>query len=145
MKFLPKLYHTIRSYFTSKVELLQLTKSQLEVTDINFRPIHEDNQSFLNDLKIKFKIFNLGADFIYNFMSNPKMKFILISEVIRSKPMLKRNKIFNQALLKDKKEEIDIHNRARTTISSLLVKLNCFSSLGYTIKAFIFVYLKIPA
>ena len=66
MKFLPKLYHTIRSYFTSKVELLQLIKRQLEITDINFRRIYENNQSFPNgtDLKFKFKIFNMGVDFI---------------------------------------------------------------------------------
>ena len=42
MKFLPKLYHTKRSYFTSKVELLWLIKRQLEITDINFRRIYED-------------------------------------------------------------------------------------------------------
>ena len=61
MKFLPKLYHTIRTYFTSKVQLLKLIKSQLEGTDINCLPIHEDNRSFPNDadLKIKFKIFNI--------------------------------------------------------------------------------------
>ena len=58
----------------------------------------------------------MGVNF--NFMRNPNMYFILFSEVIRSKPMLKRNKIFNQALLKDKKEEIGIHSRARPTISS---------------------------
>ena len=29
----------LRSYFTSKVELLWLIKSELEITDINFRPI----------------------------------------------------------------------------------------------------------
>ena len=34
------------------------------------------------------------------------MNFILFSEVIRSKPMLKLNEIFNQALLKDKKEDL---------------------------------------
>ena len=43
MKFLPKLYHTIRSYFTSKVELL--IKRQLEITDINFRRIYEYKRS----------------------------------------------------------------------------------------------------
>ena len=66
MKFLPKLYHTIRSYFTSKVALLQLIKRQLEITDINFRRIYEDNRSFPNgtDLKFKFKIFNMGVNFI---------------------------------------------------------------------------------
>ena len=36
MKFLPKLYHTIRSYFTRKVALLLLIKRQLEITDIKF-------------------------------------------------------------------------------------------------------------
>ena len=49
-------------------------------------------------------------------MRNPNMNFILFSEVIRSKPMLKVNEIFNQALLKDEKEEISIHSRARPTI-----------------------------
>ena len=83
MKFLPKLYHTIRSNFASKVELLWLIKSRLEVTDINFRPILEDQRSFPNDadLNIKFKIFNMGVDFIWNFMSNPKMNFILIADL----------------------------------------------------------------
>ena len=54
MKFVQKLYHTIRSYFTSKVELLWLIKRQLEITDINFRRIYEDNRSLPNgtDLKI---------------------------------------------------------------------------------------------
>ena len=71
MIFLPKLYHTIRSYFTSKVELLMLIKTQLEITDINFRRIYEDNRSLQNDAdrKSKFKIC--------------KINFILISEVIR--------------------------------------------------------------
>ena len=36
--------------------VLYLIKTQLEVTDTNFRPIHED-------LKFKFKIFNMGVDF----------------------------------------------------------------------------------
>ena len=45
MKFLPKLYHTIQSFVTSKVELLWLIKTQLEVTDTNFRRINEDNRS----------------------------------------------------------------------------------------------------
>ena len=64
MKFLPKLYHTIRSYFTSKVELLQLIKTQLEVTDTNFRPIHEDYRSWPNDadLKSKFKIRKMDVE-----------------------------------------------------------------------------------
>ena len=66
MKFLPKLYHTIRSYFTSKVALPQLIKIRLEITDIKFQRIYEDNRSFPsgNDLKFKFKIFNVGVDFI---------------------------------------------------------------------------------
>ena len=34
MKFLPKLYHTIRSYLTSKAELLQLIKEQQVRTNI---------------------------------------------------------------------------------------------------------------
>ena len=37
---------------------------------------------------------------------NPNMNFILLPEVIRIKPMLKLNEILNQALLKDKIEEI---------------------------------------
>ena len=92
----------IRSYFTSKVELLWLIKSQLEVTDINFRTIPEDNRSFPNDadLKIEFKIFNMGVDFIYNFMSNPKINFILIAEVSRSKSRLEPNETLNLVLLK---------------------------------------------
>ena len=66
MKFLPKLYHTIRSSFTSKVTLLELIKRQLEKTDIKFRRIYEDKRSFPNDtdLKFKSKIFNMGVDFI---------------------------------------------------------------------------------
>ena len=66
MKFLPILYHMIRSYCTSKVELLQLIKRELEITDISFGRIYEDNRSFPNgaDLKFKFKIFNMGVDFI---------------------------------------------------------------------------------
>ena len=54
MKFLPKLYHTIRSYFTSKVRLLWLIKRQLEITDINFRRIYEDNRSLTNGTDLKF-------------------------------------------------------------------------------------------
>ena len=71
MKFLSKLYHTIRSYFTSKIELLWLIKIQLEITDINFRRIYEDNQSLPNstDPKFKFKIVNK------NFISDPKINF----------------------------------------------------------------------
>ena len=36
------------------------------VTDINFRPIHEDNRSLPNDadLRSKFRIFNMGGNFI---------------------------------------------------------------------------------
>ena len=58
----------------------------IEVTDINFRPIQEDNRSFPNG---KFRIFNMCVNFIFNFMRNPKMNFILFFEVIRSMPMLK--------------------------------------------------------
>ena len=105
MKFLLKLYFKIPSYFTSKVDLRQLIKRQLQITDINFRPIHKNNRRFANDadLKIKFKIFNMGVECIQNFMSNPKMNFILISEVSRSKPMLESNEILNLILLKDNK------------------------------------------
>ena len=65
-KFLPKLYHTIRSYFTSKFEVLWLIKRQLELTVINFLQIYEDNRSLPNgtNLKYNFKIFNMGVDFI---------------------------------------------------------------------------------
>ena len=54
MKFLPKLCHTTRSYFTSKVRLLQLIATQLEITDIKFRGIYEDNRSFPNGTDLKF-------------------------------------------------------------------------------------------
>ena len=66
MKCLPKLYHTIRSYFTSKVELLQLIKRQLERTDINFRRIYEDNRSLSNDADRKsyVKISKIDGNFI---------------------------------------------------------------------------------
>ena len=53
MKFLPKLCHTIRSYFTSKVELLLLIKRQIEITDINFRRIYEHKRSLPNDGHLK--------------------------------------------------------------------------------------------
>ena len=58
----------------------------------------------------------MGVNFILNFMMNPNMNFILLSEVIRIKPMLKLNEILNRALLKYKIEEIGIHTRARPTI-----------------------------
>ena len=63
MKFLPKLYLKIRNYITSKVQLI---KSQLEVSDPNFQPIHEDNLSLPTDadLKRKFNIFNMGVKII---------------------------------------------------------------------------------
>ena len=83
MKFLPKLYHTIRSYFTRKVELLCLLniKRQLEITDINFRRIYEDNRSLPNDtdLIFKFKIFHMDVDFISNFINDSKINFNFIS------------------------------------------------------------------
>ena len=53
MKFLPKLYHTILSYFTSKAELVKLIKRQLEITDINFRGIYEYKRSLPNDDHLK--------------------------------------------------------------------------------------------
>ena len=66
MKFLPKLYHTIPIYFTSKVELLWLIKRQLEITDIHFRRIYEDNRSLPKDAdrKSKFKICKIDVNFI---------------------------------------------------------------------------------
>ena len=66
----------------------------------------------------------MGVNFILNFMRNPNMNFILLSEVIRIKPMLKLNEILNQALLKDKIEEIGIHSRARPTILLYLFQIN---------------------
>ena len=48
----------------------------------------------------------MAVNFILNFMRNPNMNFILVFEVIRIKPTLKLNEILNQALLKDKIEEI---------------------------------------
>ena len=43
-----------------------LMKTQLEVTDTNFRPIHEDNRSLPNDadLKSKFNICKIDVKFI---------------------------------------------------------------------------------
>ena len=58
----------------------------------------------------------MGVNFILNFMRNPNMNFILLSEVIRKKPMLKLNEILNQTLLKDKIEKIGIHSPARPSI-----------------------------
>ena len=63
----------------------------------------------------------MSVNFILNIMKNPNMNLILFSEVIRSKRILKLNEIFNQALLKNKKEEIGIYSRP--TIFSLLVYL----------------------
>ena len=42
-----------------KVELLQLIKRQLEITDINLRMVPNGT-----DLKLKFKMFNMDVDFI---------------------------------------------------------------------------------
>ena len=58
--------YIIRYEVILQVALLQLIKRQLEITNINFRRIYEDNRSFPNgnDLKFKFKIFNMGVDFI---------------------------------------------------------------------------------
>ena len=60
------LYHTIRSYFTSKVELLSLIKRQLKIADINFRRNYEDNRNLPNDAdrKSKFKIYKMDVNFI---------------------------------------------------------------------------------
>ena len=48
------------------MELLLLIKSQLEVTDIHFRPLHEDNRSlpYDADLKSYFKILNMGVSIL---------------------------------------------------------------------------------
>ena len=43
-------------HITSKVELLQLIETQLEVTATNFRPIHEDNRSLPNDADQKVNL-----------------------------------------------------------------------------------------
>ena len=63
--------------------LLQLIKSQLEVTDIKFRLIYENKRSLPNDadLKTKFKTFNIHVDFIKNFMKATKIDFFFISKV----------------------------------------------------------------
>ena len=42
--------------FTSKVALLYLIKRQLEITDIKFRRIYEDNRSFPNGTDLKFYV-----------------------------------------------------------------------------------------
>ena len=52
-------------------------------------------------------------------MSNPKINFIFISEVIRSKPKLNPNDILIN--IKIIREERGIYSRARPTIASLLV------------------------
>ena len=108
-------------------------KSQLEVTGINFRPIHEDGQSFPNaaDMKSKFWMGNMGVNYILNFMGNPNTNFILLSEVIRIKPILKLNEILNQALLNDKKEEIGIHNRTLPTLLLYLFFWLIFEIMPY--------------
>ena len=56
IKCLPQLYHTIRSYFTSEIGLLYLIKRQLEITDINFQRIYEDNRSLPNDADQKVNL-----------------------------------------------------------------------------------------
>ena len=65
MNDLPKLYHTLRSYFTSRVELLELIKRQLELSDINFRQIYEEYRSLPNDAirKSQFKICKMDVNF----------------------------------------------------------------------------------
>ena len=63
-----------------------------------FLPMHEDSRSLSNeaDLKSEFQLFNMGADFIWNFMRYPKKNFILIAEVIRSKLRLQANAIWTK-------------------------------------------------
>ena len=78
----------------------------------------EPNEIF-NDFAISRQPFD-EIDF-FNFMGNPNLNSVLFTALIRSKPMLKLNEIFKQALLKAKKEKIGIHSGARPTISSLLV------------------------
>ena len=78
MKFLPKLYHTIRSYFTSKVELLYLINKQLVRTDINFRRIYEDKRSLPYGADLKF---NMHVDLIYNFKVIHKLALFLFPKL----------------------------------------------------------------
>ena len=62
-------------------------------------------------------------------MSNPYMNFIFIFEDSRRYPTLEPYEILNKVLLRDllMKEEIGIYNRARPTITSILV---CFPSFA---------------
>ena len=56
----------IRYEVIQQVKLSYFIKTQLEVTDTNFRPIHEDNRRLPNDddLKSKFKICKMDVNFI---------------------------------------------------------------------------------
>ena len=86
MKFLPKLYHTIRNYFTSKDELLWLFKRQLEITDINFRRIYEDNGSFPNGTALicTLELLNMDVARIYISLWKPNLSitFNAISQLL---------------------------------------------------------------
>ena len=73
----------IRSYFTNKIEFLLLIRKHSVMTDIRFRRIYEDNQSFPNDteLKSKFMILNMGIHIKFHELS--KNEHYFISEVSR--------------------------------------------------------------
>ena len=62
-------------------------------------------------------------ELIKSFMNNPRINFIIISDVSRSQPRLEANEILNEVLLKDTliEKEMGIHSRARPTITSLVV------------------------
>ena len=64
-------------------------------SDIHFRRIYEDNRSLPNDteLKSELMIFNMGVDFIENFMSNPKISFDKINENFSTYPIHRNMKI----------------------------------------------------
>ena len=59
-------------------------------------------------------LFNMGIEFIQNFMSNPKLNFIL-----RLKPNENQNKVLLKAALIN--EKMGIYSRARPAINYLLV------------------------
>ena len=106
-------------------------------------PIHEDNRNLQNDaaLKSKFKTFNMAVNCIQTFMRSPKMKFIFISELNRSKPRLKLNEILNQvSSLRPKGEDYSgffefssWSKKIRTTKLCIICKdttfLNCFNGI----------------
>ena len=60
------LWNVCQSYTIRYIVILlvKLSDFSLLEANISFRRIYQDNQSLPNDLKSKFKIFNLGVDFI---------------------------------------------------------------------------------